>query len=68
MIWQWLAVIACIIVAAAYIARTTWRTLHPKAGACGGGCGCAKASGDASAPRAAEVTLIPLDQLTVRRR
>ena len=68
MIWQWLIVLACILLAVAYIARSTWRTWHPKPGGCGGGCGCSQASGAASAPRDAEVTLIPLDQLTVRRR
>ena len=60
--WQWLIVLACVLVATTYVARRAWRTWHPKAGACGGGCGCAA---PAEAPR---VTLIPADQLKVRRR
>jgi FeoB-associated Cys-rich membrane protein len=62
MFWQWLVVLTCVLLAAAYIARAAWRTWHPKAGGCGGGCGCAK---PADAPK---VTLIPADELTVRRR
>lgn len=46
--WQWGLVLACVIVAMAYIARATWRTWHPKPGGCGGGCGC-KSSASAGA-------------------
>jgi len=63
--WQLAIVIACVIAAAAYVTRATWRTWHPKPGACGGGCGCAK-----SAPPTTdtEVRLIPVEQVTLRRR
>jgi hypothetical protein len=68
--WQWLIVLACVVLASAYVARRAWRTWHPKPGACGGGCG----TGCASDPRAGtpeeapRATLIPADQLKVRRR
>ena len=61
--WQWIVVLTTVVVAAAYIARAAWRTWHPKPGVCGGGCGCATANKDA-----VRETLIPLEQLTVRRR
>jgi len=61
--WQLVLVIVCVVAAAAYVARATWRTWHPKPGACGGGCG----SGCATAAPTTE-TLIPVEQLTVRRR
>jgi hypothetical protein len=62
MFWQWLLVSICVLLAVAYVARAVWRTWHPKAGSCGGGCGCAT---PAETPR---VTIIPEEQLTVRRR
>ena len=58
MTWQWLIVLLCIAAAAAYIARSAWRTWRPKAGGCGGGCGCAA--------EPSKETLIPADQLKVR--
>lgn len=62
--WQWIAVLGCVLFAAAYVARAAWRTWRPKAGACGGGCG----TGCAAPAEAPRVTLIPADQLKVRRR
>lgn len=62
--WQAGIVVACVVLAVVYIARATWRTWHPKPGGCGGGCGCATAV----PPAAERITLIPADQLTVRRR
>jgi len=62
--WQWIVVLACILSAGAYVARRAWRTWRPKAGTCAGGCG----SGCATAVEAPRVTLIPADQLKVRRR
>jgi hypothetical protein len=62
MFWQWLIVLICVALAAAYVVRAVWRTWHPKAGGCGGGCGCAT---PAETPRE---TLIPAEQLTLRRR
>jgi FeoB-associated Cys-rich membrane protein len=63
--WQWIAVLACVLLAAAYVARRAWRTWHPKPGSCGGGCG----SGCA-APKSHESSeaFISADQLTLRRR
>jgi hypothetical protein len=65
--WQ-LALVGLIIAAAtAYIGRRAWRTWGRKASGCGGGCGTgckSTASKDISAP----ARLIPLEQITVRRR
>jgi hypothetical protein len=61
MAWQWAVVLACVLAATAYIARAAWQTWRPKAGSCGGGCGCEAAE----SPR---VTLIPVDQIKMRRR
>jgi hypothetical protein len=62
MIWQWIAVLLCIALAAAYVARAAWRTWRPKPGGCAGGCGCATAN-----KSVAQETLIPADELKVRR-
>ena len=62
--WQLVIVIACVAAAVAYVARATWRTWHPKPGACGGGCGCAKPA----PPAESEARLIPVEQVTLRRR
>lgn len=61
MYWQWLIVAICVALAAAYVGRAVWRILRPKAGGCGGGCGCATA-------QEPKDTLIPADQITLRRR
>ena len=64
--WQFAIVLACVLLAAAYVVRAAWRTWHPKPGGCGRGCGTGCATpATADAPK---VTLIPADQLTVRRR
>jgi hypothetical protein len=39
--WQLLITLAIVAVAAFYVARSFWRSLHPKSGSCGG-CGCSK--------------------------
>ena len=63
--WQWIVVLACVLLAVAYVAVRAWRTWHPKAGACGGGCG----SGCATpADVARHETFISVDQVVVRRR
>jgi hypothetical protein len=64
--WQWLLVGLCTVAAVGYLSRRTWRTWFRKAsgcGGCGGGCAPAKKPADASEPR-----VIPVDQLTLRRR
>ena len=62
--WQIGLTFAGVALAGAYLARAAWRTWHPKPGGCGGGCGCATAV----PPAAERITLIPAEQLTVRRR
>jgi hypothetical protein len=67
MILQWLFVGIIAFSAAAYLARRAWRTWFAPKGSCGGGCSCAgKATGGAE--NDASRTLIPLDQLVLRRR
>jgi hypothetical protein len=63
MFWQWMIVLVCVAVAAAYVARAAWRTWHPKPGGCGGGCGCAK-----PIETTGKETLIPAESLRLRRR
>jgi hypothetical protein len=62
MFWQWLVVSICVTLALAYIVRVAWRTWRPKAGGCGNGCGCGTTAG------AEKATIIPSEQLTLRRR
>jgi hypothetical protein len=61
--WQLLAVVGIIIAAAGYLLRRSWLTWRGSKGGCGGGCGCAK-----TAETNGSATLIPLEQLTLRRR
>jgi hypothetical protein len=64
-----LAVVAVIVaVAALYLVRSAWRTwAGGKKAGCGGNCGCGAKT--AATPGAAgNVTLIPLDQIGLRRR
>ncbi len=64
--WQFGVVLLCVLLAAGYVTRAAWRTWHPKPGGCGGGCGTGCAT--PAAADAPKVTLIPAEQLTVRRR
>jgi hypothetical protein len=59
--WQLIAVAVLVAAAAAYLARQTWRTWRGGKGGCGGGCGKAAPCEDR------QTTLIPADQLTLRR-
>jgi hypothetical protein len=61
--WQWIIVLTCVLMAAAYVGRAAWRTWRPKASGCGG-CG----TGCATPAEADRVTMIPADQLKVHRR
>ena len=64
--WQ-LGIVALIVgVAAWYLGRSTWRTWSARKGGCGGGCGCATKATPAEAN--GHATLIPEEQLTLRRR
>jgi hypothetical protein len=64
--WQIFLVLAVVAAAAAYLGRQAWRTWRASKTGCAGGCGC----GTKAAPAAKSdgVTLIPADQLTLRRR
>jgi hypothetical protein len=64
--WQLLAVGLLVAGAVAYLGRSAWRTWAGVKGGCGGGCGCAK--GSAPAADSARGTLIPVEQITLRRR
>ncbi len=57
--WQHNLTLLAVACAAVYLARCGWRALRRRG--CGTGCGCA------AAPRT-QVTVIPSDQLALRRR
>ena len=63
--WQLAIVLLIVVAAAVYLVRQTWRTWSGAAGGCRSGCGCARTQ--AESPES-KVTLIPADQLTLRRR
>jgi hypothetical protein len=64
--WQMPLVLLVIAAAAVYLARQTWRSwTGTKSGGCGGGCGCSKATATESKDG---VTLVPVEQVTLRRR
>lgn len=66
--WQLAAVGLIVAAAGAYLLRQTWRSwFGRKAGGCGGGCHCGSKTTDANAANG-ETTLIPVEQLTLRRR
>jgi FeoB-associated Cys-rich membrane protein len=67
MTWQLIAVLVIVAAAAVYLIRQTWRTWSRKAGACGGGCGCARKTPTATGSNGT-AALIPSEQLTLRRR
>jgi hypothetical protein len=65
--WQLPLASIAIIAAAVYVSRRAWWTWAHKGSGCGGGCGkgCTSASpGTSNEP----TRLIPLEQITVRRR
>jgi hypothetical protein len=57
--WQLPVVLVVVTAAACYLAARVWRGLRRKTG-CGGSCGCA------GKPRP-PVTIVPVEQLTLRR-
>jgi hypothetical protein len=64
--WQLLVVSMIVAAAGLYLIRQSWRTWSGrKGGGCGKGCGCASKSTDQSN---GDVTLIPSEQITLRRR
>ena len=68
MSWQLIFVVPIVTVALLYMVRQTWRAWSPRKGACGGGCSCAGKSAPPAAENAPSATLIPAEQLTLRRR
>ena len=65
--WQVLLVFPVVAAAAGYLGRQAWRSWRGGRGGCGGGCGCGKKS-PAPGAGADGVTLIPVEQLTLRRK
>jgi hypothetical protein len=65
MTWQLLLVMLIVAGAACYLARQTWRSWGGKKSGCGGSCGCA---GRPTSSASNSPTLIPAEQLTLRRR
>jgi hypothetical protein len=64
---QLFLVLALVAVAVAYLARQTWRSWRGGRSGCGSGCGSCRNS--AAAPRGdGQATLIPAEQLTLRRK
>jgi hypothetical protein len=59
-------VLLIVAVASCYLARRAWRTWTARKGACGGGCSCSgkAVSSPVDGPNS---TLIPIEQLTLRR-
>ena len=62
--WQLAIVLLIVVMAAVYLVRQTWRAWSGASAGCRGGCGCARIP----EPPEGKVTLIPADQLTLRRR
>jgi hypothetical protein len=65
--WQVYLVLPIVAAAAGYLGRQAWRSWRGARGGCGGGCGCAKKSA-APAAGSDRVTIIPVEQLTMRRK
>jgi hypothetical protein len=63
--WQLVLVGLLVAAAAWYLVRASWRTWTAKKGGCGGGCGCGR---QATAPRRGDRTVIPVQEVTLRRR
>ncbi|HEV3263800.1 MAG TPA: FeoB-associated Cys-rich membrane protein [Gemmataceae bacterium] len=65
--WQLIAVLVIVAVAAAYLARMTWRSWRGSKTGCGGGCGC-NTKATPIGEQNGKATLITTDQLTARLR
>jgi hypothetical protein len=63
MMWQLGIVAVVVALAAGYLVRQTWRAWSARKDGCGGSCGC---GGEGAAIDAGK-TLIPLEQIRVRR-
>lgn len=62
--WQLLLVVVLVMLALLYLGRQTLRTWRGK----GAGCGGCKCPSTTSTPRSTTETLIPLEQVKLRRR
>jgi hypothetical protein len=65
--WQLLIVGVLVCVALAYLGRRTLRAWRGKGSGCGGGCKCPGTAQTSNATGTAH-TLIPVEQITLRRR
>ena len=65
MVWQYALVFATVAAAAAYLSWSAWRAWKKAQTGCGGGCGCA--GGKKAGSLAAYETLIPMEQLVLRK-
>jgi hypothetical protein len=64
--WQLALVLLIVAGAVAYLARQAWRSWRGRGSGCGSGCGTCKTP---AAPAShGQVTIIPADQLTLRRK
>ena len=64
--WQLVIVALMVLVAALYLGRRSWRTWRVSKSGCAGSCGCASKAKPAESN--GQATLIPSEQLTLRRR
>ena len=64
--WQIATVLVIVGVALLYLASSTWRMLTGKKSGCGGRCRCDDKS--TAQKEKEQVTLVPVEQLTLRRR
>jgi hypothetical protein len=65
--WQLFVVIGIVATAVLYLGRQVWTTWQARKSGCGGGCHCSSTAPSNSGKDNAE-HLIPLEQLTLRRR
>jgi hypothetical protein len=65
--WQLVVVLVIVAAAVLYLARASWRAWRGKKAGCGGGCSCAKTPATNTEANG-HVTLIPVEQLSLRQR
>jgi hypothetical protein len=65
--WQIDLVLIIVAIATIYLVRQTWRTWSGGKAGCGGKCSCAGEK-SAAAARNGHVTVVPVDQLMLRKR
>jgi hypothetical protein len=67
MSWQVTAVLMIVAVAVLYLGHSAWRMLTGKKTGCGGRCNC-ESKATATDPNNGQVTHVPVEQVTLRRR